>query len=223
MEIAIFAMGCFWGVSVCSGSYPAFTAPPQAIPAAYAKSDLSGSVLRRYWPCRSVRIVYDPSVISYEQLLQVFWRITIPPRECVRAMTTARSIVSDLSADPRTGCRRSRQSGTFQAAMLAADDDRRITTEIANPHRFIMPKMTTSNICIKTRMLLWNWWNWRLSAAGSIALRDKCRLLIKCILFMPDTAETPARPTKSSKFNILRGLRRPVRIAHQAVFHFSAV
>ncbi len=72
--------------------------------------------------------------------------------------------------------------------MLAADDDRHITTEIANAHRFIMPKMTTSNICIKTHMVLWNWRNWRLSAAGSIALRVKCSLLIKCVLFMPDAA-----------------------------------
>lgn len=42
MEIAIFAMGCFWVWSVCSGSYPAFTAPPQAIPEAIRQIRLIG-------------------------------------------------------------------------------------------------------------------------------------------------------------------------------------
>ncbi len=146
MEIAIFAMGVSGGWSVCSGSYPAFTAPPQLYRRLYAKSDLSGSVLRRYCHAEAVRIVYDPSVISYEQLYKYFGRITIPPRECVRAMTTHAVSFSDLSADPRTGCRRSPSLERFQAAMLAADDDRRITRKSLTPHRFIMPKMTTSNI-----------------------------------------------------------------------------
>ena len=39
MEIAIFAMGCFWGVS---GNFPAFTAPPQVIPAVTRQTRLIG-------------------------------------------------------------------------------------------------------------------------------------------------------------------------------------
>ncbi len=42
----------------------------------------------------AVRIVYDPSVISYEQLLSILGESRSRPVECVRAMTTAgRSIV----------------------------------------------------------------------------------------------------------------------------------
>ncbi len=145
MEIAIFARVVSGVWSVCSGSYPAFTAPRRLYRRLYAKSDLSGSVLRCTGHAEAVRIVYDPSVISYERCYRYFGRITIPPRECVRAMPRHAVSFSDLSADPRTGCRSRASLERFQAAMLAADDDRHTPRKSLTPHRFIMPKMTTSN------------------------------------------------------------------------------
>ena len=63
-----------------------------------------------------------------------------------------------------------RQSGTFQAAMLAADDDRRITTEIVNATVLLAAEddhqQYPQNPWVTVELA-----EWRLSAAGSIALR----------------------------------------------------
>ena len=81
----------------------------------------------------AVRIVYDPSVISYEQLLQVFWENHDPAQGMRQGNdhgTQYRSAIYPLTPEQDAAARASLER--FQAAMLAADDDRRITTEIAN-------------------------------------------------------------------------------------------
>ncbi|BBU87306.1 hypothetical protein EIMP300_87060 [Escherichia coli] len=97
MEIAIFAMGCFWGVERLFWQLPGVYSTAAGYTGGYTPNPTYREVCSGdTGHAEAVRIVYDPSVISYEQLLQVFFlvgRITIPPRECVRAMTTARSIV----------------------------------------------------------------------------------------------------------------------------------
>ncbi len=124
--------------SVCSGSYPAFTAPPQAIPEAIRQIRLIGKcapVILGH--AEAVRIVYDPSVISYEQLLQVFWENHDPAQGMRQGNdhgTQYRSAIYPLTPEQDAAARASLER--FQAAMLAADDDRRITTEIANATPF---------------------------------------------------------------------------------------
>ncbi|MCK0120177.1 peptide-methionine (S)-S-oxide reductase MsrA [Loktanella sp. F6476L] len=73
-EVAMFGMGCFWGVermfwqldgvtSTMVGYAGGFT------PNATYEEVCSGKTGHN----EVVRVVYDPSVISYDQLLQVFW------------------------------------------------------------------------------------------------------------------------------------------------------
>lgn len=103
----------------------------------YAKSDLSGSVLRDTGHAEAVRIVLRPSVISYEQLLQVFWENHDPAQGMRQGNdhgTQYRSAIYPLTPEQDAAARASLER--FQAAMLAADDDRRITTEIANATPF---------------------------------------------------------------------------------------
>ncbi len=154
MEIAIFAMGCFWAGASVLAVTRRLQHRRRLYRRLYAKSDLSGSVsVIRVMPKRYALFTILPSS-AMSSCYRYFGRITIPPRECVRAMTTARNIVQRFIRDPRTGCRSSRQSGTFSGRrclppMMIVTSPR----ESLTPHRFIMPKMTTSNICIKTRMV----------------------------------------------------------------------
>ena len=117
MEIAIFAMGCFWG----------YTPNPTY------REECSGDTGH----AEAVRIVYDPSVISYEQLLQVFWENHDPAQGMRQGNdhgTQYRSAIYPLTPEQDAAARASLER--FQAAMLAADDDRHITTEIANATPF---------------------------------------------------------------------------------------
>lgn len=134
MEIVIFAMGCFWGVErlfwQLFGVY--------SIVVGYIGGYTLNSIYREV--CfgdtgyvEAVRIVYDFFVISYEQLLQVFWE----NYDFVQGMrqgndygTQYRLAIYSLILEQDVVVRVSLER--FQAAMFVVDDDRYIITEIVN-------------------------------------------------------------------------------------------
>ena len=74
MEIAIFAMGCFWGVERLFWQLPGVYSTAAGYTGGYTPNPTYREVCSGdTGHAEAVRIVYDPSVISYEQLLQVFW------------------------------------------------------------------------------------------------------------------------------------------------------
>lgn len=131
-EEAIVAMGCFWGVerlfweakgvySTAAGYSGGFT------PNANYREVCTGQTGHT----EVVRIVFDPKVISYAQLLQIFWENHDPAqgmRQGGDIGTQYRSALYTLNAAQQQVAEQSRQS--FQAAMDAAHDKRIITTEI---------------------------------------------------------------------------------------------
>lgn len=73
MEIAIFAMGCFWGVERLFWQLPGVYSTAAGYTGGYTPNPTYREVCSGdTGHAEAVRIVYDPSVISYEQLLQVF-------------------------------------------------------------------------------------------------------------------------------------------------------
>jgi len=85
----------------------------------------------------AVRIVYDPHVISYEQLLQVFWENHDPAqgmRQGNDQGTQYRSAIYPLTPEQTAAAQASLER--FQAAMTAAGDERTITTEITTATPF---------------------------------------------------------------------------------------
>jgi peptide-methionine (S)-S-oxide reductase len=73
-EIADFAMGCFWGAEKVFWSVPgvwvtAVGYQGGTTPNATYKEACSGDTGH----AEAVRVVFDPSIVSYERLLQLFW------------------------------------------------------------------------------------------------------------------------------------------------------
>ncbi|MDP3277169.1 MAG: peptide-methionine (S)-S-oxide reductase MsrA [Deltaproteobacteria bacterium] len=76
---ATFAAGCFWcvessfeGVRGVVAAVSGYTGGPELRP---TYSDVSG---HRTDHAEAVRVIFDPAVVSYEQLLRVFWMIHDP-------------------------------------------------------------------------------------------------------------------------------------------------
>jgi peptide-methionine (S)-S-oxide reductase len=84
-DTAVFAGGCFWGVEAVFESLEGVT---DAVSGYAGGSDASPSYDKvssgTTGHAESVRVVYDPSRISYDQLLQVFFTVAHDPTELNR-------------------------------------------------------------------------------------------------------------------------------------------
>lgn len=132
MQVALFAMGCFWGVerlfwqvpgvySTAAGYGAGFTANPS-----YQEvcTGMTGHT-------EMVRVVYDPQIVSYEQLLQLFWENHDPAqgmRQGGDIGTQYRSGIYPQSAEQERAAQESLTR--FQQAMQSGGDNRQVTTEI---------------------------------------------------------------------------------------------
>jgi len=132
MELALFGMGCFWGAerlfwklkgvySTSVGYAGGYTPNPT-----YREvcSGLTGHT-------EVVRVVFDPRLVSYDELLKVFWESHDPTqgmRQGNDAGTQYRSAIYTTTPAQARAAELSR--GTYQA-MLAESGYGDITTELA--------------------------------------------------------------------------------------------
>ncbi|WP_154667027.1 peptide-methionine (S)-S-oxide reductase MsrA [Chania multitudinisentens] len=138
MEVAIFGMGCFWGVERLYWQQPGVYSTAAGYSGGYTPNPTYREVCSgQTGHAEVVRVVFNPSITSYTHLLQVFWENHDPAqgmRQGGDIGTQYRSAIYGLSPEQLAEAERSLQR--FQQAMTAANDRRTITTEIAPAQPF---------------------------------------------------------------------------------------
>ena len=132
MEIADFAMGCFWGVERKFWQVPgvwvtAVGYTGGATPNPSYRETCTG----RTGHTEAVRVVFDPEIVSYDDLLKLFWEGHDPTQGMRQGNDMGSQYRSGLythSANQALAADRSREA--YQSALTRAGRGK-ITTEIA--------------------------------------------------------------------------------------------
>lgn len=138
MEIALFGMGCFWGVERLFWEIPGVYSTAAGYAGGYTPNPSYQEVCTgQTGHAEVVRVVYDPKVVSFDKLLQVFWENHDPAqgmRQGGDIGTQYRSAIYPLTPEQDILARTSLER--FQAAMEESGDTRQVTTEIAPAREF---------------------------------------------------------------------------------------
>lgn len=138
MDVALFAMGCFWGVERLFWQQEGIYSTAAGYTGGYTPNPTYREVCSGLTDhAEAVRIVYDPAIISYDRLLQLFWENHDPAqgmRQGNDLGTQYRSAIYTLTAEQMKLAQASLER--FQQAMRASGDSRAISTEIVQAGPF---------------------------------------------------------------------------------------
>ena len=136
-QVAEFALGCFWGEEKTFWQQPGVWTTAVGYEGGYTPNPTyQESVTGRTGHAETVRVVFDPSMTSYEQLLKVFWENHDPTqgnRQGNDVGTQYRSAIYTTTPEQAAVAEESRKAF---APVVAQAGYGEITTEIAPLREF---------------------------------------------------------------------------------------
>ncbi len=139
MQAAIFGMGCFWGVERMFWTLPGVWLTMAGYAAGHTPNPTYKEVCSgRTGHNEVVRVVFDPAVIGYEDLLRVFWENHDPTQGMRQGNDVGTQYRSGIYATSAAQLAAAEASKAVFAARLAASGYGPVTTEIqpAGPFYF---------------------------------------------------------------------------------------
>jgi peptide-methionine (S)-S-oxide reductase len=134
---AVFGMGCFWGAERLFWKLPGVYSTAVGYAGGFTPNPTYQEVCTgETGHAEVVRVVYDPTKVSYERLLQVFWESHDPTqgmRQGNDVGTQYRSVIYVADREQREAAERSLRA--YQASLQAAGRGA-ITTEIRDAPEF---------------------------------------------------------------------------------------
>jgi len=139
MQVAVFAMGCYWGVERMFWSLPGVWLTMVGNAGGTTPNPTYEEVCSgKTGHAEAVRLVFDPKVISYEGLLKVFWEGHDPTQGMRQGNDRGTQYRSVVYTQDEVQLTKALASQKAYAARLLAQGYGAITTEIATATPFYM-------------------------------------------------------------------------------------
>ena len=131
-EVAVFGMGCFWGAERIFWQLPGVHSTSVGYAGGYTPHPTyEETCTGRTGHTEAVRVVYDPAVVSYEQLLKGFWENHDPTTRNRQGNDTGTQYRSAVYTTTQEQAEQARESRERYQAALTDKGYGEITTELA--------------------------------------------------------------------------------------------
>jgi len=137
MEVATFGLGCFWGAEKTFWQTPGVWVTAAGYAGGFTPNPTYREVCSgQTGHAEVVRVVFDPRLVSYEQLLRIFWESHDPSQKMRQGNDVGTQYRSAIYVSDDAQRRAAEASRDLYAERLAAAGFGAITTEIVDAGPF---------------------------------------------------------------------------------------